>query len=323
MKVTMPTVPATPQRCAIGVVVPVYNRPISILLVLESIRKQTVPPKQLVIANDGSTDNTAESAQAWIAEHSDLPFEVYILRLPNGGLSFARNKGFAVLRDCDAVLFLDSDDLPQENFLEVTSAILQSSPQIVAVSSNIPHVTARKMDLETFMLYFGAAVTSNTLFRCSLIKEMGGFNESLLAGEDSELFLRIVNQHKWLVTHRTNIYRPHGDERPPGEEGRLKHMLFMPNLRWAFIHWAILHHLSSQERLSWIRLGNFHWIISNHLREALSLQKLHEIMHDHYTLIPPMVKKRILWHPRLKRFWHNELSRYHRRITRILTRRSG
>jgi glycosyltransferase involved in cell wall biosynthesis len=300
--------------------VPVYNRPQLVLQALESMRKQTVPPKQLVIANDGSTDNTAERVQAWIAEHSDLPFGVHMLQLPNGGVSFARNQGFALLRDCDAVLFLDSDDRPHENFLEVTGAILQSSPQIAAVSSNIPHVTARKMDLETFMLYFGAELASGTIFRCSLIKEMGGFNEALLTGQDSELFLRIANQKKWLVTHETDIYRPEGNERTPGNQGRLKHMLFMPKLRWGLMHRAVLHHLSSQERLSARRLGNFHWVVSHQLHNAVSRKSWRQNIEHHYTLIPLMVKSHMFSHIRLTAFRHQALSRYYRHIAPIFTR---
>ena len=90
----------------VSVIVPVYNGAGFIIETLESVSKQTHPGFECIIIDDGSTDNTAEVVQKWIAGDSRYSY-VY---QPNQGLSAARNTGLDRAMG-DFIQFLDADDI--------------------------------------------------------------------------------------------------------------------------------------------------------------------------------------------------------------------
>ena len=107
----------------IGVAIPAFNRADLIGETLGSVLAQTLPPAQIVVVDDGSTDNTRQVVEAYAGRGVEYVFQ------PNAGLSAARNTGFASLRpDLAAVLFLDSDDRLVPDALARLSDALNSSP---------------------------------------------------------------------------------------------------------------------------------------------------------------------------------------------------
>ncbi len=101
---------ATP---AFTVVIPAYNPGTMLREALESIAAQTLPPCQVVVVDDGSSDGTYEAATGWIAE---LGLPGTVLQQRNQGISVARNAGMAVRRS-DTIALLDADDLWLPNHL--------------------------------------------------------------------------------------------------------------------------------------------------------------------------------------------------------------
>ena len=87
-----------------SIVIPLYNKPISIQDTLKSVKSQTFDEFELLIINDGSTDNSREKA----AEISDSRFR--IIDKENGGRSSARNLGIQ-LAAYSYIAFLDADDI--------------------------------------------------------------------------------------------------------------------------------------------------------------------------------------------------------------------
>lgn len=96
----------------ISVVIPVYNVEEYVYKCLESVRLQTVKPGEVIIVNDGSTDNSLKIIEDYIKEFN-LDFRV--ITQTNGGMSHARNTALKFVTS-EYVTFLDSDD-----YLEITA----------------------------------------------------------------------------------------------------------------------------------------------------------------------------------------------------------
>jgi glycosyltransferase involved in cell wall biosynthesis len=110
---------ATPR---ISAVIPAYNREATVETAIRSVLWQTVPPLEVIVVDDGSTDATAARVEA-IADP-----RVKLVRQANGGISAARNRGIAEAAG-DWVAFQDSDDewLPRK--LELQLAALAAAPE--------------------------------------------------------------------------------------------------------------------------------------------------------------------------------------------------
>lgn len=97
----------------ISIIIPAYNTADVILATLHSVEKQTYPHYEMIIINDGSTDNTQE-----ILEHYQTTNQkVIIYHQKNAGVSAARNKGIELAQG-EFLSFLDSDDTYSPLFLE-------------------------------------------------------------------------------------------------------------------------------------------------------------------------------------------------------------
>lgn len=95
----------------VSVIIPAYNRAGVILESLESVRSQTYRPIELVVADDGSTDDTRVVVEQWGREHSEDPgLALRFFAQKHAGASSARNLGLIECRG-EHVQYLDSDDL--------------------------------------------------------------------------------------------------------------------------------------------------------------------------------------------------------------------
>ncbi|MGL5192288.1 MAG: glycosyltransferase family 2 protein, partial [Chroococcales cyanobacterium] len=106
----------------VSVVVPAYNVSRTIRETLDSILTQTFPEFELIIINDGSTDNTLQV----IEEVQDPRIQVFSYE--NGGLPEARNRGIARATG-EFITFMDADDLWTPDKLEGQVAALQQNPK--------------------------------------------------------------------------------------------------------------------------------------------------------------------------------------------------
>lgn len=92
----------------LSVIIPVYNTSIYIEKCLNSILNQTMNNIEIILVNDGSTDNSEEVIQKWINENQDK-IEIKYFKKENGGLSSARNFGVNQATG-QYITFVDSDD---------------------------------------------------------------------------------------------------------------------------------------------------------------------------------------------------------------------
>lgn len=106
----------------LAVVIPLYNKERSIERAIDSVLKQTVNFKRLIIVNDGSTDNSLAVAKQFNDER------IVIIDQANQGVCAARNNG-AKVANADYVCFLDADDAWEPHFLEEITQLITMNPQ--------------------------------------------------------------------------------------------------------------------------------------------------------------------------------------------------
>lgn len=132
----------------ISIVVPAYNAAGVIERCIDTVLRQTYPDFELLIIDDGSTDETAEIAAAKAAQDA----RIHLIRQENAGVSSARNTGIAVASG-ELLCFIDSDDTVSANYLETLLALYSPGvlPVIDVVRSDRNGSALSPMP-ETFML---------------------------------------------------------------------------------------------------------------------------------------------------------------------------
>lgn len=114
---------------SVSVVIPTYNCAKYIARSIDSALKQTRPPAEILIVDDGSVDDTRAVVSAYVDKG------IRYIEMPHGGASAARNKGIE-LASCTYVAFLDADDLWRPTNLETQISILEHDRSIVCSFTN-------------------------------------------------------------------------------------------------------------------------------------------------------------------------------------------
>jgi glycosyltransferase involved in cell wall biosynthesis len=189
----------------ISIIIPAYNLEGCIGHTLNSVTNQTFPSLELILVDDGSTDNTLEVA-SHILEESDLDYR--ILDQAHQGVSQARNTGIRAAQG-DYLFFLDGDDYLREDCLERMYQALEGH-HTHTVYANYVKVTPSGERLEMpgvelpgtssaeylIRLELSMAITFSfcqLLYPRHLVKSEGiYFNPELRYGEDTDFALRVL-----------------------------------------------------------------------------------------------------------------------------------
>jgi glycosyltransferase involved in cell wall biosynthesis len=198
----------------VSVIVPCYNAAEFLEEALRSVLAQSYPEVEVLVVDDGSTDNSAEIARR---------FPVRYIRQENRGLSEARNTGIRESKG-SYLVFLDADDRLKPRAIETGLAALAPRPDcaltvgdhvFIAPDSSYLADSVKERHLHS---HYEALLRSNfiemissVLFRRSIFDEVGGFDATLRVAEDYELYLRIARG--WPICCHPVIvaeYRMHG-----------------------------------------------------------------------------------------------------------------
>ena len=170
----------------VSVIIPAYNGAAFLPEAVASVRAQDLPV-DLIVVDDGSTDDTAAVAAA---------LAVRLVQRPNGGVGAARNSGLAAAT-CPFVAFLDVDDLwplgsvrRRLDYLETHPAadFVQGELTSVALHPELPTPTQYPLAVSR-LFCLGTA-----LFRREVFERVGLFDERGRMGEDLDWFLRAQEQ---------------------------------------------------------------------------------------------------------------------------------
>lgn len=180
---------------AVSVVVPCYNYGCYLPQTLDSVLGQTFGDWEIVVVDDGSTDDSSAVAQDFIDRHPDQ--RIRLLRQDNAGVSAARNAGIAAAAG-RYILPLDADDVIAPTMLEKTTAVLDAEPGIAIASTDL-YIFTDADDIPPQILTlppYGRELLLQRLimFYCSLYRReaweaVGGYNERMRAGEDWDFWI--------------------------------------------------------------------------------------------------------------------------------------
>ncbi|MFQ5510623.1 MAG: glycosyltransferase family 2 protein, partial [Candidatus Krumholzibacteriia bacterium] len=198
--------------------IPTYDRSEVLRRALRSVTAQTRAPDEIVVVDDGSTDDTPE----WLPR--EFP-GVRCVRQPHRGVSAARNRGVAESSG-GWVAFLDSDDEWQPVKLERQLQALHADPGHALCHTNETWVRrGRRVNPKRRHAKSGGFIfrnclplcaisPSSVLLRRALFEEVGGFDESLPVCEDYDLWLRICCRYPVLFVDQPLVvkYGGHPDQ---------------------------------------------------------------------------------------------------------------
>ncbi len=188
----------------VSVIIPCYNQAHYLAEAIESALNQTYPHVEIVVVNDGSTDDTAEVA----ARYGN---RLRYVEKANAGLSAARNTAIENSRG-ELIALLDSDDrwLPHKLETQVRYFDDDSTTALCFSSFNYfgPHFTSKMeerlpdglvLDVHDVMLRRCAMQVPTAIFRRDILENVGGFNPAYEYCEDWDMWLRIVLRHKVVI----------------------------------------------------------------------------------------------------------------------------
>jgi cellulose synthase/poly-beta-1,6-N-acetylglucosamine synthase-like glycosyltransferase len=198
----------------VSVIVPAYNGARTILETLRSVQAQTFSDYELIVVDDGSTDDTLELL-AGLGEP-----RLRVFSYDNGGLAIARNRGIE-RATAPLVAFVDADDLWTPDKLEAQLAALEARPGAGAAYSWTRYIdeTGRELRPQTPVYFQGDVYRallvrnflcsgSNILIRREVVEQVGGFDPTALQMEDWEFFVRVAARwHFALVPRYQILYR--------------------------------------------------------------------------------------------------------------------
>jgi glycosyltransferase involved in cell wall biosynthesis len=191
------------------IIVPTYNCAPWILRALRSAWSQTFSDFEVIIVDDGSTDNTGE-VLARVEPHS----KVRVIRQQNGGAPSARNTGIRA-SDSKYIALLDADDELDSAALELTIAASEATGAALCATDfvriysgnmevrQIPEPTGNLLHAILRDYFCDRAL----LFRRSSLEEIGGYNPEIRKVEDWELGIRIFERNMPFVRVAQPLYR--------------------------------------------------------------------------------------------------------------------
>lgn len=206
------------KNSTISVVVPLYNKAVHVLRSLQSITGQTYAAKEIIVVDDGSTDNGAELVKA-----AGIP-NLRLISQTNGGVSKARNTGIEAATG-EFIAFLDADDEWMPLFLEQMMELAERFPVAGAFASRYQYVVdgekfkdAKIVDTNTphegglLEDFFDIAsrgdlpfLVCTMLVRKEVVDNIGGFPEGEPMGEDQDFMCRIAERYHVAYSKNINM----------------------------------------------------------------------------------------------------------------------
>lgn len=183
----------------ISVIIPCYNQEKYIAECLESVFAQTFKDYEIIVINDGSTDNSEEIIKKYMQKHP----EIKLISQENKGLVAARNT--AIAQSSGKYIYpLDADDIIKNKMLEKSyETISKKKGDIITTRVKLFGKENGEMYLNTPSKYHLVAhncLVNAALFRKSDFEKSGGYDEKFSMGlEDYDLWLNMVFNHKLKI----------------------------------------------------------------------------------------------------------------------------
>lgn len=183
----------------VSVIIPTYNSEKLLLLAVQSVLNQTYGDFEIIIIDDGSTDNTKQALGQFKDERIKYIYQ------ENAGPAVARNKGINLAKG-EYVAFLDADDKWVPEKLEIQINVFKENKDIGLVYSAIDmevesfqereierHKNCKtKEDLVKHLLFNAIGIVPSIIVKKDILNQAGLFDANLRLGEDWDLWIRIA-----------------------------------------------------------------------------------------------------------------------------------
>lgn len=188
----------------ISVIIPAFNSGDSIGYAIQSVIDQHYEPIEIIVIDDGSTDQTADSVKIF----GD---KVRYFRQENKGVAAARNKGLEISTGT-MITFVDADDIWTENKLKMQLRIFRENPDTDIVMGMLtltesdktkPSETKiNKDDIGTFAVQLGTMLIKKSVF-----DTIGLFDEEMVMSEDIDFMNRVREAGMHIFVHKEIVQR--------------------------------------------------------------------------------------------------------------------
>ncbi len=201
----------------VSVIIPAYNGSRYIAQAVESVISQTYKNWEIIVVDDGSTDDTRQALQPYVEK-------IRYVYQENQGVAAARNRGIQESRG-ELIAFLDQDDFFLSDKLAGQVALFDAQPSLGIVNSGwrmvkeqgesifdvTPWEYLPQLDLKTWIVYM-PLLPSAMMFSRQWLERVGGFDSQYDSVDDADLILRLALsgcEAAWLP-QVTVCYRQHG-----------------------------------------------------------------------------------------------------------------
>lgn len=210
----------------VSVIVTTHNYGKYLQLAVESVLNQTYEDYEIIIVNDGSTDNTSEVLKSYKDKN-----KINIITLKGVGLAKAANTGIQKSGG-EYIIRLDADDYFDENILLILRNVLDKKPEYGMVYPDyyrinkydeiIDQVRQQKVSDEVKLLD-RSALAAGAMFRRKCYDAIGGYNEELSYQEDYDFWIRFIDKfHVCNVQLPLLYYRKHSVSMSTNTSERMK-----------------------------------------------------------------------------------------------------
>mgnify|MGYP003641904043 FL=1 len=198
----------------ISIIIPLYNKSQSIEKTIFSVLSQSYKDFELLIVDDGSTDNSASVVNGIIDKR------IRLIEKENGGVSSARNTGVHAAK-YDWISFLDADDLWHIDFLKNIVEVIEEQKEVQIITTDYETRTSNGDIIKSYVAHKKGyvdffAVTNEIGFhilnmstfcvRKSTLIQIDLFSTSISHGEDMEVFEKLARNHKIYLIDKILSY---------------------------------------------------------------------------------------------------------------------
>ena len=189
-----------------SIIIPLYNKAPYIRKALETVCAQTYRDYEIIVVNDGSTDDSAVVAESYLQHAEGICYT--IISQDNAGVAAARNRGVKHASG-QYMAFLDADDWWEPDYLARMAELIADYPQAGVYGCNYvyykPGKTRVALNIPTGYInypkayYEGSAMpiwTGATIMPKTVLEEMGGFPLGIKLGEDFLLWAKTALHYK-------------------------------------------------------------------------------------------------------------------------------
>jgi len=210
------------QAPLVSIIIPTYNRAIRIIQTLDSIFAQTYNNLEVIIVDDGSSDNTLQVLNGYNEKNNQDRVKFKVMTQKNAGAPAARNNGLKNSNG-EYVVFFDSDDIMLPEKIEIQTGIMMAENSDCCACGFLvngkqeeyqPTIIEGKEVLYSFLKNKLLGSTQSWMFKKSLIVQAGGYDESLKCRQDVDITFRILTlQPKISITKQIlSVFMESDDE---------------------------------------------------------------------------------------------------------------